>query len=60
MRRSCFFKQLCACGWMVMTSGPGYVPRSFYELAGPQRDEVGQFLHKLGEHKASPRLGAVK
>jgi YebC/PmpR family DNA-binding regulatory protein len=52
-------KWLSANGWTVVTSEPGYVPKSYPQLTDAQRAEVGEFLQALEEHDDVHRVWAA-
>jgi YebC/PmpR family DNA-binding regulatory protein len=46
-------------GWTVVTSEPGYLPKSYPELTPEQRAEVGEFLQALDDHDDVSRVWAA-
>jgi YebC/PmpR family DNA-binding regulatory protein len=46
-------------GWTVITSELGYIPKSYPELAEPQRAETGEFLQSLEDHADVHRVWAA-
>jgi YebC/PmpR family DNA-binding regulatory protein len=46
-------------GWKVVTSEPGYLPKSFPSLLDEQRAEVGEFLQSLDDHDDVHRVWAA-
>ena len=43
-------------GWTVITSEPGYLPKSYPDLSDEQRAEVGDFLQSLDDHEDVHRV----
>lgn len=52
-------KWLSQNGWTVITSEPGYLPKSFPELSHEQRAETGEFLQSLEDHDDVHRVWAA-
>lgn len=52
-------KWLSQNGWTVVTSEPGYLPKSYPELNEAQRAEVGDFLQTLEDHDDVHRVWAA-
>ncbi len=52
-------KWLSQNGWTVVTSEPGYLPKSHPELTEAQRAEVGEFLQSLDDHDDVHRIWAA-
>lgn len=52
-------KWLSKNGWTVVTSEPGYLPKSLPELSEVQRAEVGEFLQCLDDHDDVHRIWAA-
>lgn len=52
-------KWLAQHGWTVITSEPGYLPKSYPELTQEQRAEVGEFLQALDDHDDVSRVWAA-
>src|SRR5208282_4446343 len=46
-------------GWTVVTSEPGYLPKSHPPLSEEQRAEVGEFLQSLDDHDDVHRVWAA-
>lgn len=46
-------------GWTVVTSEPGYLPKTFPTLSDEQRAEVGDFLQSLDDHDDVHRVWAA-
>ena len=46
-------------GWSVITSEPGYLPKTHPTLTDDQRMEVGEFLQSLDDHDDVPRVWAA-
>ena len=46
-------------GWSVVTSEPGYLPKTHPELTDEQRMEVGDFLQSLDDHDDVHRVWAA-
>ena len=46
-------------GWKVVTSEPGYLPKSYPQLTDEQRAEVGEFLQELDDHDDVQRVWAA-
>src|SRR6185503_5161099 len=46
-------------GWTVVTSEPGYLPKSYPDLTPEQRAEVGEFLQALDDHDDVSRVWAA-
>ncbi|MGH7993628.1 MAG: YebC/PmpR family DNA-binding transcriptional regulator [Limisphaerales bacterium] len=52
-------KWLSQKGWTVVTSEPGYLPKTHPELTEAQRAEVGEFLQSLDDHDDVHRIWAA-
>jgi YebC/PmpR family DNA-binding regulatory protein len=52
-------KWLSQNGWTVVTSEPGYLPKSYPDLNEAQRAEVGEFLQTLEDHDDVHRVWAA-
>jgi YebC/PmpR family DNA-binding regulatory protein len=52
-------KWLTANKWSVITSEPGYLPKSYPELNDTQRAEIGEFLQALDDHDDVHRVWAA-
>ena len=52
-------KWLSKNGWTVVTSEPGYLPKTHPELTEEQRAEVGEFLQSLDDHDDVHRVWAA-
>lgn len=52
-------KWLSQNGWTIVTSEPGYLPKSHPELSEAQRAEVGEFLQSLDDHDDVHRIWAA-
>lgn len=52
-------KWLSQNGWTVITSEPGYMPKSYPALTEAQQGEVGEFLHELDDHDDIHRVWAA-
>ena len=52
-------KWLSQNGWTVVTSEPGYLPKTHPELTEVQRGEVGEFLQSLDDHDDVHRIWAA-
>ena len=52
-------KWLTQNGWTVITSEPGYLPKSYPDLTEAQRAEVGEFLQELDDHDDVSRVWAA-
>ena len=52
-------KWLAQHGWTVITSEPGYLPKTFPALTDEQRAEVGEFLQALEDHDDVSRVWAA-
>jgi len=46
-------------GWTVVTSEPGYLPKTYPELTKEQSAEVGEFLQSLDDHDDVLRIWAA-
>jgi transcriptional/translational regulatory protein YebC/TACO1 len=46
-------------GWVVVTSEPGYLPKTHPALSEAQRAEVGEFLQSLDDHDDIHRIWAA-
>ncbi|HKW29737.1 MAG TPA: YebC/PmpR family DNA-binding transcriptional regulator [Verrucomicrobiae bacterium] len=52
-------KWLSQNGWTVVTSEPGYLPKTHPELTEAERAEVGEFLQSLDDHDDVHRIWAA-
>ena len=52
-------KWLSHNGWTVVTSEPGYLPKTHPDLSEVQRAEVGEFLQSLDDHDDVHRIWAA-
>lgn len=52
-------KWLSQNGWTVITSEPGYMPKSYPALTEAQQGEVGEFLQELEDHDDIHRVWAA-
>ncbi len=52
-------KWLSQNGWTVVTSEPGFLPKSYPELTDAERADVGEFLQTLDDHEDVQRVWAA-